>query len=318
VPPELSVLADQITLSPAKAVGIPIALAGAIIIAIGTQMQHSGVRRSASGEITETSAGLSIRQLLRLLKTPMWVGGTILLGVAILFQLTSLAFAPLIVVQPLGAVALVVTAIINSRVNNVSLDGKSIRAIALCVGGVALFVGIAASTAESPPITETQLGQVLIILSVVLTGLGIAFGILRHLMRPLFYVVGAGVLFGFVATLAKVVIDRVKTIEIRQLTLGPAEILTLLCVIGIIVAALLGSYFVQTAYANGPPDLVVAGLTVIDPIVAITVSAIVLGEARNAQWWQLLIFAVAGGVAIFGVFLLARHHPQTRDEAAAG
>jgi drug/metabolite transporter (DMT)-like permease len=318
VPPELSVITDQITLSPAKAVGIPIALAGAIIIAIGTQMQHSGVSRAANLSESDTTTGLSMRQLLRLLKTPTWVFGTLLLGIAILFQLTSLAFSPLIVVQPLGAVALVVTAIINSRINHVRLDGKTIRAIALCVGGVALFVGIAASTAESPPITETQLAQVLVILSVVLVGFAVAFGILRHLMRPLFYVVGAGVLFGFVATLAKVVIDRVKTlIELPELTLGASEWLTLLCVIGIVVAALLGSYFVQTAYSNGPPDLVVAGLTVIDPIVAITVSAIVLGEAKRAEWWQLVIFVIAGAVAILGVFLLARHHPQTRGESSA-
>jgi drug/metabolite transporter (DMT)-like permease len=213
VTPDLSVITDQIsTLSPAKAVGIPIALMGAVIIAVGTQLQHTGVARASVGEIETTSSALSMRQTLRLLKTPMWVLGTALLGIAILFQLTSLAFSPLIVVQPLGAVALVVTAVMNSRINHVKLDAPSIRAIALCVGGIALFVTVAATSAESPPITEVQLGAVLIILCVVLSGLGIAFGILRRHMRPLFYVVAAGILFGFVATLAKVVIDRVKTL----------------------------------------------------------------------------------------------------------
>jgi drug/metabolite transporter (DMT)-like permease len=314
VTPDLSVITDQIsTLSPAKAVGIPIALMGAVIIAVGTQLQHTGVARASVGEIETTSSALSMRQTLRLLKTPMWVLGTALLGIAILFQLTSLAFSPLIVVQPLGAVALVVTAVMNSRINHVKLDAPSIRAIALCVGGIALFVTVAATSAESPPITEVQLGAVLIILCVVLSGLGIAFGILRRHMRPLFYVVAAGILFGFVATLAKVVIDRVKTlIELPQLTLGSSEWLTLLCLLGIVVASLLGAYFVQTAYSKGPPDLVVAGLTVIDPIVAITVSSIVLGEVKTAEWWQIVAFAVAGAVAILGVFLLAKHHPQAK------
>ncbi len=318
MPPELSVLADQITLSPAKAIGIPIALMGAVIIAIGTQLQHSGVAKAGKASTAETKSGLSIRQLLRLLKTPTWVLGTVLLGVAILFQLTSLGFAPLIVVQPLGAVALVVTAIMNARLSHVKLDGNSIRAIVYCVGGVGLFVTIAAVSAESPLITEKQLAIVLIILAVVLVGLAVAFGLLRKYVRPMFYVVAAGVLFGFVATLAKVVIDRIKTlIEFPQVTLGASEWLTLLCAIGIIVAALLGSYFVQSAYSNGPPDLVVAGLTVIDPLVAITVGIVVLGEAKNAQLWQIIAFVIAGAVAIYGVFLLAKNHPQAQHHHRA-
>ena len=32
-----------------------------------------------------------------------------------------------------------------------------------------------------------------------------------------------------------------------------------------------GSWFVQNAYSGGPPDLVIAGLTVIDPIVGIAI-----------------------------------------------
>jgi drug/metabolite transporter (DMT)-like permease len=118
------------------------------------------------------------------------------------------------------------------------------------------------------------------------------------------------VLFGFVATLAKVVIDRVKTLSFNQFKLGDAEWLTVLCVIGLLVAALLGSYFVQSAYSNGPPDLVVAGLTVIDPLVAIAIGIIVLGEASKAPLWATVAFIVAGAIAIYGVLLLAKNHPQ--------
>lgn len=312
MPPELSDITDSFTLTPDQAVGIPIALFGAILISIGTQLQHTGVsvvgKRAESG----TKAGLGLRQLAELFARPSWLLGTVLLGVAMLFQLTSLVFAPLIVVQPLGAIALVVTAIVNSRLSGVKLGAVSRRAIWLCVGGVGLFVTIAAFTAKSSPITELQLSVVLIILSAVLVAFAVAFALLRTRFKAIFYIIGAGVLFGFVATLAKVVIDRIKTLSFHDFQLGDAEWLTVLCVVGLLVAALLGSYFVQSAYSNGPPDLVVAGLTVIDPLVAITVGILVLGEASAAPLWAIIAFVIAGATAIYGVLLLAKNHPQSQ------
>ncbi len=312
MPPELSDITDSFTLTPVQAVGIPIALFGAILISIGTQLQHTGVsvvgKRAESG----TKAGLGLRQLAELFARPSWLLGTVLLGVAMLFQLTSLVFAPLIVVQPLGAIALVVTAIVNSRLSGVKLGAVSRRAIWLCVGGVGLFVTIAAFTAKSSPITELQLSVVLIILSAVLVAFAVAFALLRTRFKAIFYIIGAGVLFGFVATLAKVVIDRIKTLSFHDFQLGDAEWLTVLCVVGLLVAALLGSYFVQSAYSNGPPDLVVAGLTVIDPLVAITVGILVLGEASAAPLWAIIAYVIAGATAIYGVLLLAKNHPQSQ------
>ena len=66
------------------------------------------------------------------------------------------------------------------------------------------------------------------------------------------------------------------------------------------------------------PDLVIAGLTVIDPLVAVTIGITILNEAAAAQLWQMLAFLLCGAVAIVGVFLLARVHPGVRsyDDAA--
>ncbi|HPG77001.1 MAG TPA: multidrug DMT transporter permease, partial [Rhodoglobus sp.] len=186
------------------------------------------------------------------------------------------------------------------------------RAFVVCVIGVGAFVTIAAFVAESHPITETQLVTVLLILSVVLAIFIALFFVMRkRTPRPIFYVIAAGTLFGFVVTLAKVVIDRVRTILAGTFSFGPADILTLLCLVGLGAAALLGMYFVQTAHSSNPPDLVVAGLTVIDPLVAVSIGIIVLGEAAGAPLWAIFAFAAAAAAAIWGVLSLARHHPQT-------
>ncbi|MDQ4137314.1 MAG: DMT family transporter [Actinomycetota bacterium] len=303
MPPELTDLAEGLSLTPYQAVGIPIALLGAVFLSLGAQFQHSGVSNVERTHGSGNKAGLNVRQLMRLLGRPAWVVGTVMLGVAIVLQLTSLGFAPLIVVQPLGALALVITAIVNSRATKVRLDHKSIRAIAMCVGGVGLFVTIAAFTATEQAIDETQLLIILGMLGVITVVLAVAFGILRKRFGAIFYILAAGVLYGFVATLAKVVINRVRTEQF--------DLLTLFCVVVLLAATALGAYFVQTAYSVGSPDLVIAGLTVVDPLVAVAIGIVVLGEASQAPLFAVIAFVISGIIAVVGVFQLAKHHPQT-------
>lgn len=298
-----------------SAIGIGLALIAAVLLALGTQLQSRGV--SLVGEVGGgASTGLSIKQLRSLVARPSWVFGTLLLALAIVLQLTSLSFAPLTVVQPLGAVALVVTSIVNARVTKVPLDRTMIRAIVVCVLGVATFVTVAAFVTQSHPITATQLYTVLIILVVILAVFVTLFVRMRkRTARPIFYVIAAGVLFGFVVTLAKVVIDRVKTLAIGDFQIDATDILTILCVVGLATAGLLGTYFVQTAHSSNPPDIVVAGLTVIDPLVAVSIGIIVLGEAAGAPFWAVIVFVIAAAAAIWGVISLSRHHPQALPHA---
>jgi len=251
---------------------------------------------------------------LALARRPSWLLGTFLFGLAIVFQLFSLYLAPLTVVQPLGAVALVVTVLVNARVTKKRLDAASVRAVVLCVVGVGAFVGVAAVTTTTVPIQDTQLVIVVAILTVVLATFGIGFAIMRKSLPRLFYVVGAGMLFGFVATLAKVLIARVQTILQTGFHVVFADWLTVVCFVGLVAAALLGSYFVQTAYSTGSPSVVVAGLTVIDPLVGVTIGIVVLGEAAAAPWWATIVFALAGLVAVLGVYRLSRRHPAAASE----
>ena len=48
-------------------------------------------------------------------KAPVWLLGTALYGVAILLQISSLTFAPLMLVQPVGVLALVFAVFLNPR-----------------------------------------------------------------------------------------------------------------------------------------------------------------------------------------------------------
>ena len=308
MPPVLELHLGPQVLNTAQAVGIPIALVGAVFLSFGAQFQSRGVKQV---EARRATAGTELggSELLRLVRTRSWLMGTVMLGLAIVLQLTSLRFAALIVVQPIGAIALVVTAILNARMNHIHLSRKVIRAIVLCVGGVAIFVSIAAPSATDSAISDDDLRTILVLLAVVLVVLGTLYAIYRARMTPVAYIAGAGILYGFVATMAKTVINR--------LIAGQFDWFTVLCGVGLLAAGAAGLYLVQTAYAVGPPDLVIAGLTVVDPIVAVGIGVLVLGEAQNAPWWAGPAFLVSGAIAVFGVFQLSRHHPEVADREAA-
>lgn len=303
LPPELTDLTDELVRSPYLGIGIPLALVGAVFLSLGAQFQHQGVSKVEERLGDGSRAGLSPRQIVHLFRRPSWLLGTLMLGLAIVFQLTSLGFAPLIVVQPIGVVALVITAILNARMSSIRLDRKAIGAIAMSVGGVGVFVIVAATFAVEQRIDERQLLTVLAILGVVTAAFGVLFAVRRKSAGAMFYIAGAGVLYGFVATLAKVVINRIIN--------GNFEWLTVLAIIALLASAALGGYFVQTAYSVGSPDLVIAGLTVIDPLIAVLIGVIVLGEATLIPLPAAIISVAAGVVAIIGVIRLAKHHPQT-------
>lgn len=293
--------------NPKLLLGIPLALAGAVFMSLGAQYQHRGVEKVERLSGSDGASGLSMSQMKGLFTRPSWIAGTLMLGLAIVCQLAALSQAPLMVVQPLGAIALVITTLLNARISGHSPTRKSIIAIVCCVGGIFLFVFFAAIYATEKQITDTELFTILAILLVVIIVLGACWLVLRQRMRALFYVIGAGVLYGFVATLAKAVISRIGA--------GDFDWITLVCVIALIAAGAVGAYFVQTAYSSGPPDLVIAGLTVVDPMVAVLIGMVVLGEAAASPPWVLVIFGVAGAIAIWGVVNLARYHPQVLSDS---
>ena len=290
--------------------GIIVAVIGAVFLSFGAQLQHRGVEKVETAHGSGEKAGLSGGQFVRLLARPSWLFGTIMLGLAIVCQLSALRWAPIIVVQPLGIVALVLTSMLNARVSKVKLERPAIVAILMCVVGIGVFVTVAAFYATEHVLQETQLIIVLAILAAVLVLLGAAFAFFRKRLTAMFYIAAGGILYGFVASIAKVVINRVMTGNFGWVTVVGA--LALLLALG------LGFYFVQTAYSVGSPDLVIAGLTVIDPLVAVAIGIFVLGEASATPPWAMIVWALAGAVAILGVFRLAKHHPQTHRRDKPG
>jgi hypothetical protein len=226
-----------------------------------------------------------------------------------LLQLGALSLAPLIVVQPIGAIALVITSVLNARYTKTKLNKATILAIGLSTFGVGGFVVTASQVAAQVELTDENLLRVLLLFVVILVAFAVLFFTVGKKAKALTFILGAGVLYGFVATLAKVTIQRLYQMDY--------DMLTLIAVLSMLGAVLLGGWFVQNAYASGPPDLVIAGLTVVDPIVAIAIAIGILGEAQQATLGSGAFFSGFGLLAIFGVYLLSKVHPELRRRPKA-
>lgn len=285
-------------------VGILLAITSAIALAIGNLLQARGVRameRKAADGVGGSKFG-------HLVRNRFWLIGAVLLGIAVLLQMGSLAFAPLIVVQPLGVTALVVTVVATALFAKRMPAAGVIRSIIVCVVGVGAFVTVAAIVSTQHAVTDTQLIAVLVVLAVVLVGTGAIWFVGQHRPAPpIAWVLLGGIYSAFVATLGKTVILRVQSaLQTRDFHIDATNLLTLGCLVGIGIAGGLSIYFVQRAHADNRPEVVVAGLTVVDPAVAVVLGITILGEASDAPLWSVFAFIAAGVVAITGVFALSR------------
>lgn len=267
--------------------GIVLALAGAICLAIGTEVQNRGVR--------STRRGQGARGFLALLANPVWIGGTSLVILSIFGQLGSLLLAPLVVVQPLGVVGLLVTSFLQARRSRTGLPTDKKLGVVLCMVGIAAFVVIATISSRDENTSPTKVIVVLVVLALVAGG-----GTLLHRVNKsaLSYSLAGAVMFGFLATLAQIVLKEVTAWTISPLTFveGAAALF----------AMILGAFWVQNAQSKGTSTLVLAGLTVIDPLTGVLLTGIVFGTLAGASAGALLGMVVAGVVAGAGVLLLSR------------
>ncbi|MDN6201691.1 MAG: hypothetical protein L0I99_05770 [Micrococcaceae bacterium] len=290
-------------------IAVACAVMAAFFLAFGTQRQSSAVRASSGG------LAVSSRGILKRLLIPRWLLGLSLLGGGMVLNGNALASAPLTVVQPIGAIALVITTVVNARDQGIRINRPTVLAITACMSGSIGFVLLAINvTASTHAISRQQEQATVLLLAVVVAILTAVLLGFRRRISAFVYILGAGVLFGFVAVLVRTI--AIGLMDPNGRFLGNIAWYVILAVV---VAGLLGTYCVQNAYSSGPPELVIAGLTVIDPMIGIAVGIGILGELRPDVHPVVAMSMVGAAlIAIVGVTALSRHHPdvlQRQEEA---
>jgi hypothetical protein len=283
------------------ALAITFAVLGALCSAIGAQLQHQGVRSETQDK------NLGLRGIGRLVHNRKWLLGVAVLTACAILQILALALAPVTIVAPIVVLALPAVAMLNARASGTHLDAPATIAIIASTLGVAVFVAIASvrASARSFPDSAVLLACQIVGATVVLFGVVGAWR--KGITRCVMLATGAGAAYGLVSVLVRDVTYSFQTTGFGGVSPLSATAL--------VAAFAVGSWFIQLAYASGPPDIVVGCQTVLSPMVATAIAIALLDETTDAGGLTGIGLIAGALIAVFGVILLARHHPEATSRA---
>lgn len=284
------------------ALAVVLAALGALGQAFGARMQHAAVRSAIGG------GKLHLGHQLSLVRDRTWLLGLIALGCGTALHAVALGMAPLSVVQPVGVLALPVTVLLTMRERGHQLRDFSpnmLLAVVAATGGVGAFVFLAVGSARTTVVSTEDQATATKLVAMIAAGLIVLALLTGAKTRCVLFAAATAVAYGYVSLLMRGIAQQVTELRLLDDNLLP--------VLGIVAAVLLGGWLLQHAYANGPPDLVVACLTVIDPLVAVGLGIGLLGEADLVGTWTATGQVVCAVIACAGVFVLARYHPDSQE-----
>lgn len=293
---------------------IALSVLGAVCFAVAAVLQHRAVSAEAGfvrGGVGDCGT-LSLRGVRAVARRRGWLAGLGLAAGGSVLHAVALALAPLAVVQPIGVLAVPIAVLLTSTRTGRLPGHGVVTGVVLSVAGVAGFVWTAAGAAVStPPPGRATLVAGLAVAGVVLLLAGIGVLSFSGWVRCLGLATAGAVAFGLVSALVRAVSQAVTAGDV-----GFLELPVLVATAGVAAAMVVGGWLVQQAFTSGPPEVVVACLTVVDPIVAVLLGVLLLKEGASAPavtWVQL---SLAGLTATVGVIALAQHHPDAKTGQA--
>lgn len=248
-------------------------------------------------------AHLTIPQLIRL--PQLWAALALnALGAAL--HVTSLAFGPLSLVQPLGVLTLVIAVPLAAMGAKRRMTRLEVTGMANTVVGLAGLTLIITTTGVTETLTSTEL-IALVGATVVVVGLLGGLG-RRPGASTLWEAVAGGMGYSVCSALCQTVVVTVGDGGAGVLL----EPITILAIVAIAVFAVTATILTQRSYRSGlAAPLAVTNL--VNPATATAIGVILLGEHLAATPFGLVLAGACALLAGYGVALLARardaHHP---------
>lgn len=235
------------------------------------------------------------RQAALLLHPLWWVSVVFNAGRAV-FQVSSVAFAPLTVVQPLGVLTLVLGVPWSARVSGRRVSRREWKGTAYTVVALGALLSVAI-TAGHGGVLDTR-DTVLVALATVLLLGGTAWTANRlpSSWRCCLMSAAAGVAFGVSAATAKTAVVLVPE-------LGPAGF-THPSVAATAVIAVSGLFLAQAAYQGMDLGAPLGITTLVNPVAASVVGVTFMGESYIGGWIGLVVAVVCALAAAYGIRLL--------------
>jgi glycosyltransferase involved in cell wall biosynthesis len=291
------------------AAGIGFAILAACCYALAAALQHGAVTT-----VSDDSGRLRLAQLKALVRQPRWLLGMLSVAGGAGLHVVSLSLAPLSIVQPIGVLSIGLTAVFAARTSGASLGRSTWYAVFATAAGVGLFVLVAAPHASESAVPDMAAGRVLPVTALVVGALVLAaFGSRGWVRCPLF-ATAAGVAYGTVSVLTRVLAQHLRVDGFGGLPAGP----TALTVVGGVACIVAGAFCVQQAFANGRADTVMGCQTVVDPLIGVLSGVFLFHETVGTTTPAVLGQLTGGALAIAGVIALAHRRSEATTTSPRG
>ena len=256
------------------------AFLAALFLAIGIV-----VRQRATMDVPEDK-GVSATMVLTLVRRPLWWGGTAAAVLGFVFQALALAYGSLLLVQPILVSALLFALPLSARLAKRRVTrGEWLWAVVL-TASLAVFV-VLAKTSAGDYEASVPLTAIVAVVCIVAVALCVIIAIRNPgWRRAVLLAVAVGVLFGVVAMLTKLMMHMLTHDGVRAVLTTPVPYLLVL--IGVFAVLLQ-----QSAFHAGSLQTSVPTMLVLEPVVAVVLGAVVLGEHMTVNGLKAVAITVA-------------------------
>ncbi|WP_017609355.1 DMT family transporter [Nocardiopsis xinjiangensis] len=241
--------------------------------------------------------GLGEGRMAALLRHPLWWISVVFNAGRAVFQVASVAFAPLTVVQPLGVLTLVIGIPWSARLGGRRVTRREWRGAGLTVLALGALLAVTVTSGgggllEPADTVALSAGAV----AFLLVGAWVAHRFVSAAWRCYLLSAAAGVAFGVSAATAKTAV-LVLTQEGTAGLIDPSLPATA-------VIAVSGLFLAQGAYQGMDLGAPLGITTLVNPVAASVVGVVFMGETYAGGWFGIAVAVVCGLGAAFGIRLL--------------
>lgn len=271
---------------PRELTAVLLAVVAAVFVAVGIVVRQYSTRHLHEDEAA--GAGMASALVCR----PLWWAGTASAVGGYVFQALALGRGSLLLVQPVLVSSLLFALPLSARLVHRRVTGREWTWAVLLSAAIAVFVLVGNPRPGRPHPPGPAWTAATIAVLVVVAGCLIRVRRSRARVRAVRLAVAVAVLFGVVAVLTTVCVHRLEYG-------GPGALLTVPAPYALVVVALLGTVLQQSAFHAGALQTSVPTMIVLEPIVAVTLGVVVLGDhlAVGGRGMALLVLVVLVMVA---------------------
>ena len=281
-----------------------LAVLAAVFLAIGIV-----VRQRATMDVPQEH-GVSSVMFLTLLRRPLWWGGTAAAVAGFVFQALALAKGSLLLVQPILVSGLLFALPLSARLAHRRVTRAEWAWAMVLTAALAVFVLLAKTRPGDYEASLPLSALVAVICTAAVCACVVVATRTTGWKRAVLLAVAVGVLFGVVAVLTKLVMHLLTHEGLRAVLTTP--VLYLLVVIGV-----LATFLQQSAFHAGSLQTSVPTMLVLEPVVAVVLGAVVLGEHLDVSRLDAVLIAISAVAMAAATIALGRDEGAYEEQIEA-